>query len=147
MTVEEATAALADRPCDYCGASVEIRSMNPNHLYIHCPTCNQKYAWTGVQYLKQSNKKRRDPSPKDTDQIWEEGGQRCHICQATRPFLELLHIGRHAHHAWGYEDTEHEGPQWPICGACHELVTAQQKLVRKFRHRLAEVYPEKTGVL
>lgn len=138
MTLSEAQRLLPTRPCDACGAPAQLADeLNNGGRYVTCSFCPRKHAWTGVQYLKVTDKvTRRTPDTHTVSSVWTTADTRCVICDRTHAEISTLHVGIQVHHSPRYAVAEHDGMALPICIECHGLVNWRQRLIDRERKTL-----------
>ena len=145
MTVDEFNATASELPCRQCRQVGLEAAHNPNNngLLVVCPHCGGKRPLGASHYLKQNtSKKRRPPAPHALNEVWELFGNVCAMCGAPRSALEVLGIGRQAHHVMPYAQHGHRGPLIPLCSHCHDTATARQRVFWWWHRRLEGLHGE-----
>lgn len=131
MTVAEFQDQAESLTCQQCQGTSLTSEHNPNNngQLVVCPTCHSHRPLGHTRYLKKNlNKTSRKPAPIDLEEVWVRFGNVCAICGAPRSALEVLGIGRQAHHVMPYAQHGHQGPLIPLCSPCHETATARQRV-------------------
>lgn len=135
---EERRSALACQGCGAIGLESE-RNTNNGGVRPVCPHCGSKTPLAGVQWLKQSTIRTPKRAKVDVDQVWNDCGNHCTHCGASRALLKTLDIGLNAQHMVPFWKAGDEFPLVPYCARCHQESTARQEVTRRIEDRETEL--------
>lgn len=144
MTVQEFEARQRTLVCRHCGSLGALTTQKTHaHVEVICPGCRKWDPIGGAPYLNQNGPQTRRPltrageSVRDTWRRWQD---RCAGCGVTWDESEALGLLRERQHAPPLADvpSESESSLIPMCGWCHQSVTAIRARLRAILQRLGD---------
>ena len=119
---------LRDVICPCCHEAAgwgERPQPNASGIGVQCAACGETPRPWLTRYLPQGNNEgKRAKPPERPRETWARQGDCCFFCHTRFEDLHIIKANYQQQHAWGYRDTEHEGPIVPICSACHPHASA-----------------------
>jgi len=114
-------------PCGVSSWQLDRHTAN-NGIRLQCAAC--KGLPFPTWFLPQGSKRRRETGAPTLTELTKTAGTFCHGCGTEQQVLLHFHTHLQVHHAKPYAEQGHAGPFLPLCGPCHEHVTAVQRFYR-----------------